>query len=317
MNLNKNEDLDWAVASGHKRINTHPLFRIFATVLLRLHNHLANDFCNTNNELSSDEIFDKVKYKIRCFVLDTARKVLAVVYTDNRKKKQDNFFRVAKNNPRLMRQSYKSVPYELKIAYTFHEFLPNEILINNKLMDSSNFSDITLAKWLDYLIKTPSGRICIQNTPEKTINIIIKYIEISRNMGLRRYNSYRKFMGFNEIKSFNDFNCLPEIRDKLKNMYNTIDEMDLIVGLYAEKIDVTGKYGCVDFLPPVFNKLVSNGLSFLLLSDQTLDNNFIKANFDDDDISFFDNSTSELISIVVTNLSDDFINKKDLLSLIN
>ncbi|KAJ3666327.1 hypothetical protein Zmor_001776 [Zophobas morio] len=58
-------------------------------------------------------------------------------------------------------------------------------------------------------------------------------IQRGRDHGLRPYNDYRELVGLTRIKSFDELN--PKLRDKLKSVYESVNDIDLWVGGLLEE----------------------------------------------------------------------------------
>ena len=57
----------------------------------------------------------------------------------------------------------------------------------------------------------------------------------SRELGVPRYNEFRKLLHLPPVESFEELTDKPELADELRRVYDDeIDRVDLIVGLYAE-----------------------------------------------------------------------------------
>ena len=154
-------DCDWAIASGHPRMNSHPLFRIFGTLFLRLHNQYARTLYQRSKinkpekPPDVDTVFTQARIRVVMAVFTFARNVLAKVYIECFQPRGFNWYdyelQKSQLNWRMMRQGYTAVGFETKISYTFHEFLPEHMRIigvNGELVDGNpaNFRDISLVK---------------------------------------------------------------------------------------------------------------------------------------------------------------------------
>ena len=57
----------------------------------------------------------------------------------------------------------------------------------------------------------------------------------SRERGVPRYNAFRQLMHLPEVTSFDELTGDPQTAAELRAVYPTVDDVDLTVGLYAEK----------------------------------------------------------------------------------
>ena len=59
-------------------------------------------------------------------------------------------------------------------------------------------------------------------------------IQRGRDHGLPSFNSARKAVGLKKLKSFSDLTSDPEVVNRLEQVYDSIDDVDMIVGIFAE-----------------------------------------------------------------------------------
>jgi hypothetical protein len=63
----------------------------------------------------------------------------------------------------------------------------------------------------------------------------------ARERGVPRYNEFRRQLGLNPIRSFDELTDDPDIRKKLKSIYlNGVEDLDLLIGTLAEAQRPTG-----------------------------------------------------------------------------
>jgi hypothetical protein len=63
----------------------------------------------------------------------------------------------------------------------------------------------------------------------------------ARERGVPRYNEFRRQLGLNPIRSFDDLTDDPDIRKKLKSVYRQgVEDLDLLIGTLAEAQRPTG-----------------------------------------------------------------------------
>ncbi|HXY62992.1 MAG TPA: peroxidase family protein, partial [Mycobacterium sp.] len=63
----------------------------------------------------------------------------------------------------------------------------------------------------------------------------------ARERGVPRYNEFRRQLGLNQIESFDELTDCPDLRQKLKSVYNNnVEDLDLLIGTLAEGHRPTG-----------------------------------------------------------------------------
>jgi len=97
------------------------------------------------------------------------------------------------------------------------------------------FDDDILAKHLLDSIKAPAGGFGTPNIPEVMAAIEILGIEQGRKLGVCTFNEYRKFLHLRQFKDFKDINPNPKVCEALKELYHTVDDVELYPGLVAEE----------------------------------------------------------------------------------
>ncbi len=58
----------------------------------------------------------------------------------------------------------------------------------------------------------------------------------TRERGVPRYNDFRELFHKRRVKSFEDLTKKPQTAEELERVYGDIDNLDLMVGLYAEPL---------------------------------------------------------------------------------
>ncbi|MGA8126966.1 MAG: peroxidase family protein [Mycobacterium sp.] len=56
----------------------------------------------------------------------------------------------------------------------------------------------------------------------------------ARERGVPRYNEFRRQLGLNEIRSFDDLTDCTHLREELKSVYGDVEDLDLLIGTLAE-----------------------------------------------------------------------------------
>jgi hypothetical protein len=91
------------------------------------------------------------------------------------------------------------------------------------------------------------GSITLHNYPRhlqqltRTVDGVTENIDLAatdilrmRERGVPRYNEFRRLLHRGRIRSFEDLNPNPVVAHELRQVYRNVDELDLMIGLYAE-----------------------------------------------------------------------------------
>lgn len=90
------------------------------------------------------------------------------------------------------------------------------------------------------------GAICLHNYPKHlqnlhmdngaTFDLAVVDILRDRERGVPRYNKFRELLRMPPVKTFEELTDNPQWAAELKSVYGDVDKMDLLPGLYAEKL---------------------------------------------------------------------------------
>ncbi|CAE6332823.1 unnamed protein product [Rhizoctonia solani] len=97
------------------------------------------------------------------------------------------------------------------------------------------FKDSDLAKILHDATANTANRYGARGTPDALKVIEIVGMEQARKWGVCTMNEFREAMGLERFKSFEEWNSKPEIANAAKELYGTIDNLELYAGLHAEE----------------------------------------------------------------------------------
>ena len=160
---------------------------------------------------------------------------------------------------------YHGVPYaiteEFVAVYRLHPLIPDTYEIrsaaDNAMLHSGRFTEIAGRQTHDvvanrrtsdllYSLATSNpGQVVLHNFPDdlRTFSdpdggvVDLAAVDILRNRerGVPRYNEFRRLFRLKPAKRFKDFSDDPTIVDELAKVYATPEDVDLLVGLYAER----------------------------------------------------------------------------------
>ncbi|MEK6275948.1 MAG: peroxidase family protein [Actinomycetota bacterium] len=159
---------------------------------------------------------------------------------------------------------YHGVPYSLTeefvAVYRMHPLLPDEFTFRslddqviseltfpelNALHSHDRLSEITMPNALYSLGVANPGAITLENYPRFLqhfdrpdgfkMDLAATDILRSRERGVPRYTKFRELMHMRPVRTFEELTDNPEWAEGIRKVYNgDIDEVDLMVGLYAE-----------------------------------------------------------------------------------
>ena len=160
---------------------------------------------------------------------------------------------------------YHGVPYaiteEFVAVYRMHQLIPDDFELrcssDNRLIRAYRFGEISgrhthgvldtkevTDLFYSFGVSHP-GQVVLHNYPEElrtfsdsdhgTVDLAAVDILRNRERGVPRYNQFRRCFGLSTAKRFDDFSDDPAIVDELRRIYATPDDVDLLVGLYAER----------------------------------------------------------------------------------
>lgn len=94
---------------------------------------------------------------------------------------------------------------------------------------------ISLHNYPEFLRNLTPQPLNIGDPQSDPIDLAAVEILRDRERGIPRYNAFRKALSMPVLKSFEELCDDPSVISEMKNLYKDIDQVDLMVGLFAEK----------------------------------------------------------------------------------
>src|SRR6185312_1369812 len=114
----------------------------------------------------------------------------------------------------------------------------------NALHARDRLGELTMANALYSFGVAHPGAVTLHNFPRSlqtldrpdgtTIDLAAVDIFRTRERGVPRYNDFREFFHRGRVRSFEEITDVPEWQEQIRAVYADVDEVDLLVGLYAE-----------------------------------------------------------------------------------
>ena len=145
---------------------------------------------------------------------------------------------------------HRAFTEEFVAVYRLHSLLPDVVhtadqsvsLPMSQLLQQHSLRRSTtvapLAMLVQCMFDTPSGRMDLHNFPhvlsDEPMCLDVVDIIRDREIGVPRYAAFRERMGLTRPRSFADITPDPETQYLLSEVYDTVDSVDLQVGMMAE-----------------------------------------------------------------------------------
>ncbi|WP_222308085.1 peroxidase family protein [Rhizobium leguminosarum] len=260
-------------AVGGDRANSTATVAMLNTLFLREHNRLAGELEHLSPEWGDDRVFETA----RNIVIAVFIKIVVEEYINHissacfRLKADPAVAWAAKwNKPNWM-------TVEFSLLYRWHSLVPQKIVWDGKLIDSSDvlldnskLMKAGLAQAFQWAGQTPAAKLGLHNTAiflENDLTVESRALNQNRDRCLQGYNAYRKSMGMKAVDGFDCMTGNPAWQDELRALYGNPDNIDFYVGLFAEDSGINTP------MPPLLGAMIaldafSQALNNPLLSSQ-------------------------------------------------
>lgn len=131
---------------------------------------------------------------------------------------------------------------EFDLLYRWHGLIPETVNVagqkygprdfqtNNALLES-----LGLADFLDGAGREQAGKVGLFNTPTFLLGAECQSIKMGRDFRLQGFNAYRACFGLDPIASWADLTSDAATQAALAALYDDVDQLELVVGLFAEE----------------------------------------------------------------------------------
>jgi prostaglandin-endoperoxide synthase 2 len=232
-------------ATGLERGNSTIGYSAISTIFLREHNRLANELRRRNAGWSDERLFQTARninivVLLKLVVEDYINHILGYSLF-----KLDHTFA---EGERWYRPNWIAVEFDL--LYRWHGLCPDWITVREKQVPASEFRNNNalleehgLGAIIDAASRQRAGKIGLFNTPDYLWGAEYMSIKMGRDFRLRSFNDYRERFGLPRCKSWDDLTSDAFVQRKLEALYRSIDDVELVVGLFAEEPDDGALFG--------------------------------------------------------------------------
>jgi prostaglandin-endoperoxide synthase 2 len=227
-------------AMGVERANVQVGYVMMNVLCLREHNRLCALLAQAYPDWDDERLFQTARNILMVVVM----KVVVEEYINHIAPYEFKFITdpMAFINERWYRQNWMTV--EFTLVYRWHSALPPtatyagstrpmaETLWNNAMLTQRG-----LGVMFEETSAQPAGRIGLHNTDDALVDAAEKRgIQLGREAQLASYNVYREMCGFPRVTDFSQITGDADTQRELKQLYGTVDGIELYAGLYAEDV---------------------------------------------------------------------------------
>ncbi len=232
-------------ATGLERGNSSIGYIAISTIFLREHNRLATVIKRENKTWSDERIFQtarniNVVLLLKLVVEDYINHIIGhqLFKLDPTFAEHENWYR-----PNWMAA-------EFDLLYRWHGLAPDVMTVggeqvpanlfrnNNSLLEKTGVGNL-----IDAASRQRAGKVGLANTPIYLWEAEWHAIRMGRDFRLRPFNDYRQHFGLKRHRDFSDLTRDALLQEKLQKMYKHIDNLELVVGLFAEEPDDGDLFG--------------------------------------------------------------------------
>ncbi|TQV81015.1 hypothetical protein FKG94_09980 [Exilibacterium tricleocarpae] len=287
-------------ATGLDRGNSSIGYVAISTLFLREHNRICDELHNRYPAWDDERLFQTARM-INTVIL---MKLVIEEYINHiaglRLFKLDHTF--------AERQAWYRTPWialEFDLLYRWHGLIPDQIVIGGRNYDHLQYrvnNALFEAAGLGSVIQAASvqaaGAISLQNVPEFMLGAEYATVRMGRDFRLRPYNDYRRQFGFKPLSRFDELTDDAQLIDALKGLYNDVNQVEFIVGMFAQGSVGEGLFG------DLLNAMVAYDAFTQIYTNPLLSQNVYNAHtFSDYGLQLIEKTTS-LADLVHRNLAD-------------
>ncbi|MEV0589328.1 peroxidase family protein [Nonomuraea sp. NPDC050310] len=245
-------------ALGSDRGNIQVGFTMLTVLFLREHNRVARLLAERYPRWDDERLFQTARNILIVLVI----KLVAEEYINHITPYHFRFTLDPALTRRLahapwQRENWASV--EFNLVYRWHSLIPGTLVVGGRelpLGDTLVAGHLLPAAGLGQAFEEASrqraGRIGLFNTDPSLVPVDVASIADSRALRLASYNDYRAHCRLRRVRGFEGVTGDARVRGALRELYRSVDDLDLYVGLFAEE---PGSPEAI--LPPLLTKIIA------------------------------------------------------------
>lgn len=226
-------------ASGLGNANSTMFYSAINTIFVREHNRLCGVIAERQPDWDDDQLFETARNTNIVLLL----KVIVEDYINHL---SSAYFKVFTDVGFAERQNWcrtNRISAEFDLLYRWHPFVPNSVSLNGEdipterlLLDNRRLIDLGVENVIHAAATQRAGRLTIKNTaPFLNRMADAPVLAKARAWRIRPYNEYRVRFGLRPVATFEELTGDQALAAELKALYTDVNQVELLVGLFAEK----------------------------------------------------------------------------------
>lgn len=199
------------------------------------------------------------------------------------------------------------ISVEFALLYRWHSLIPQSVSFDKQEKPSSALrhnnvwlQDVGVSELFKQASQQRAGKLGLGNTPPFLTHVSETSLKMARKCELQSYNQYRQYYKLSPFTSFEQLTDDQALAEKLKSLYNSIDNVEWFVGIFAEG------YGKQKMMGDLMTRMVANDAFTQALTNPLLSKHiYNEKTFTEIGMEII-NNTQTLADVVVrnTNVND-------------
>ncbi len=257
-------------AFGGERANITPFTAALNTLFLREHNRLAAMVEAAYPDWNDERVFQTARNTNIVLLI----KIVVEEYINHISPYHFQLYADPSVSWRAVWNRPNWIPLEFNLLYRWHSMTPDKFFIGRQyvpvkdsLQNNSYLTERGLAETLVSASNQRSWRLGLFNTSDGLLPVELDGIKQSRSNHIGSYNDYREAFKYPRVTRFEQITDDQEKIGVLSRLYGNVDNIEFLVGLFAEDIPPRAA------VPPLMGRMVafdafSHALTNPLLSEQ-------------------------------------------------
>ena len=232
-------------ATGLERGNSSIGYVAISVIFLREHNRIASDLARKYPGWNDERLFQTARninivILLKLIVEDYINHILGVSFfrLDHAFAEEEAWYRP------------NWIAAEFALLYRWHSLVPDRMIVNDRILGQSDFrfnngllENVGVGPLIEQASRQQAGRIGLRNTPHFLLTAESMSVQMGRDFRLQSFNAYRSRFGLKPKTSYAELTTDKALQVALKERYPNIDDLEFVVGVFAEEGERGGLFG--------------------------------------------------------------------------